>query len=214
MALHDDRLFPAEPAQRAIARRLFAPIEKLPIVSPHGHTDPAWYATDAAFPDPATLLIKPDHYIFRMLYSQGIPLERVGVKRRDGGPVETDGRTIWRLFAANWHLFRGTPSQIWMEHTLETVFGLADPLTAKNADHFYDVMSEKLASPALRPRALYERFNIEVIATTDSALDDLAHHDTILKSGGRVALCRPTGRITWWTRNSRASTPTSSSWVN
>ncbi len=188
MALHDDRLFPAEPAQRAIARRLFAPIEKLPIVSPHGHTDPAWYATDAAFPDPATLLIKPDHYIFRMLYSQGIPLERIGVKRKDGGPVETDGRTIWRLFAANWHLFRGTPSQIWMEHTLETVFGLADPLTTKNADHFYDVMSEKIASPALRPRALYEAFNIEVIATTDSALDDLAHHDVIRKSGwkGRV----------------------------
>lgn len=188
MALHHDRLFPAEPAQRAIARRLFATIENLPIVSPHGHTDPAWYATDAAFPDPATLLIKPDHYIFRMLYSQGIPLERIGVKRKDGGPVETDGRTIWRLFAANWHLFRGTPSQIWMEHTLETVFGLAEPLTSKNADHFYDVMSEKLASPALRPRALYEAFNIEVIATTDSALDDLGHHDAIRKSGwkGRV----------------------------
>ena len=188
MALHEDRLFPGETAMRGIARRLFAAIERLPIVSPHGHTDPAWYATNAAFPDPATLLIKPDHYIFRMLYSRGIPLERLGVKRRDGGPVETDGRTIWRLFAANWHLFRGTPSQIWMEHTLETVFGLADPPNTKNADHFYDVMSEKLASPALRPRALYEQFNIEVIATTDSALDNLEHHDAILKSGwkGRV----------------------------
>ncbi|MCA3596126.1 MAG: glucuronate isomerase [Methylobacterium sp.] len=188
MALHEDRLFPGETALRGIARRLFAAIERLPIISPHGHTDPAWYATNAAFPDPATLLIKPDHYIFRMLYSQGIPLERLGVKRRDGGPVETDGRMIWRLFAANWHLFRGTPSRIWMEHTLETVFGLADPLTPKNADHFYDVMSEKLASPALRPRALFERFNIEVIATTDSALDGLEHHDAILKSGwkGRV----------------------------
>lgn len=188
MALHEDRLFPAEPAQRAIARRLFAPIEKLPIVSPHGHTDPAWYATDAAFPDPATLLIKPDHYIFRMLYSQGIPLERVGVKRKDGGPVETDGRTIWRLFAAHWHLFRGTPSQIWMEHTLETVFRVTAPLTPANADHVYDIIAEKIASSALRPRALYERFNIEVIATTDGALDSLAHHDAIRASGwkGRV----------------------------
>lgn len=188
MALNEDRLFPVDPAARAIARRLFAAVEKLPIVSPHGHTGPAWYATNAAFPDPATLLIKPDHYIFRMLYSQGIPLERLGVRRRDGGPVETDGRTIWRLFVANWHLFRGTPSQIWMEHTLETVFGLDTPLTSTNADDFFDAMSEKLASPEFRPRALFDRFGIEVIATTDSALDSLEHHDAIRASGwkGRV----------------------------
>lgn len=185
MALHEDRLFPGEPTARAIARRLFAAIEQLPIVSPHGHTDPVWYATDAAFPDPATLLIKPDHYIFRMLYSQGIPLERLGVRRKDGGPVETDGRAIWRLFVENWHLFRGTPSQLWMGHTLETVFGLADPLKPANADHFYDVIAEKLASPSLRPRALYERFNIEVIATTDGALDSLEHHEAIRASGWR-----------------------------
>ncbi|MGL5447165.1 MAG: glucuronate isomerase [Rhabdaerophilum sp.] len=188
MALHEDRLFPGEPAARAIARRLFAAVERLPIVSPHGHTDPAWFASDAAFPDPATLLIKPDHYIFRMLYSQGIALERLGIRRKDSSSVETDGRAIWRLFAANWHLFRGTPSQLWMEHTLETVFGLTDPLTPENADRAYDTIAEELASPAFRPRALYERFNIEVIATTDGALDTLEHHDAIRASGwnGRV----------------------------
>jgi glucuronate isomerase len=188
MPLHEDRLFPAEASARSIARRLFASIEKLPIVSPHGHTDPAWYATDAAFPDPATLLIKPDHYVFRMLYSQGIPLECLGVARKDGGKVETDGRAIWRLFVENWRLFRGTPTQLWMEHTLESIFGIADTLISANADRIYDAIAERLSTPAFRPRALYERFNIEVIATTDGALDDLAHHDAIRASGwkGRV----------------------------
>jgi glucuronate isomerase len=192
MALHEDRLFPAEPSVRAIARRLFAAVEHLPIISPHGHTDPAWYALDAPFPDPATLLIKPDHYVFRMLYSQGIALERLGIVHKsgasDGAPVETDNRAIWRLFASHWHLFRGTPTQLWMEHTLEAVFGITDPLDAKHADAIHDAIAAKLAKPAFRPRALYERFNIEVIATTDSALDDLAHHDAIRASGwkGRV----------------------------
>jgi glucuronate isomerase len=185
MALHEDRFLPGEPATRAIARRLFAAVEQLPIVSPHGHTDPSWYATDAAFPDPATLLVKPDHYIFRMLYSQGIPLEKLGLKRKDSRPVQTDGRAIWRLLADHWYLFRGTPSQLWMEHTLENVFGLAEPLQPANADHFYDAIAEKLGTPALRPRALYERFNIEVIATTDGALDPLDHHDAIRASGWR-----------------------------
>jgi glucuronate isomerase len=188
MALHEDRLFPAEASARSIARRLFASVERQPIVSPHGHTDPAWYATDAAFPDPATLLIKPDHYVFRMLYSQGIPLERLGVARKDGGKVETDGRSIWRLFVENWRLFRGTPTQLWMEHTLESIFGIADALIPANADRMYDEIAQRLSTPAFRPRALYERFNIEVIATTDGALDDLAHHDAIRASGwnGRV----------------------------
>ncbi len=188
MALHPDRLFPLEPDARAIAHRLFGAVERLPIVSPHGHTDPLWYANDEAFPDPASLFVKPDHYIFRMLYSQGVKLEDLGVPRRDGGPVETDGRTIWRLFAGHFHLFRGTPSRLWFEHALETVFGIDERLDAQNADRLYDTIAERLTEPSMRPRALYKQFGIEVISTTDAATDPLAAHDAILKSGweGRV----------------------------
>jgi glucuronate isomerase len=188
MALHPDRLFPIEPAAREIARRLYDEVAGLPIVSPHGHTDPSWYAEDAPFPDPATLFVKPDHYVTRMLYSQGIKLEALGITRRDGGEVETDGRRIWRLFAENFHLFAGTPSRLWFEHSLETVFGIVDRLGPKNADALYDRISDALQTPELRPRALYRKFNIEVIATTDGALDDLAAHDAIRASdwGGRV----------------------------
>ncbi|MGL4727647.1 MAG: glucuronate isomerase [Bosea sp. (in: a-proteobacteria)] len=189
MTLHEDRLFPAEASARAIAQRLYASVAHLPIISPHGHTDPSWYALNAPFPDPATLLIKPDHYVFRMLYSQGIALESLGIARKDGTQgglaAEPDPRAIWRLFASHWNLFRGTPTQLWMEHTLEAVFGITHPLNAKHADAIYDAIADKLATPAFRPRALYERFNIELIATTDSALDDLAHHDTIRASGWR-----------------------------
>jgi len=188
MPLHPDRLFPAEPAKRDIARRLYEHVRDLPIVSPHGHTDPRWYAEDMPFPDPATLFVKPDHYIFRMLYSQGIALEALGVPRPDGAPVETDGRKIWRLFADNYHLFRGTPSRLWFEHSLETVFGIGEHLGADNADGLYDRIAERLAESDMRPRALYERFNIEAISTTDAATDALAAHDAILASGwkGRV----------------------------
>jgi glucuronate isomerase len=188
MPLHPDRLFPAEPAKRDIARRLYEHVRDLPIVSPHGHTDPRWYAEDMPFPDPATLFVKPDHYIFRMLYSQGIALEALGVPRPDGAPVETDGRKIWRLFADNYHLFRGTPSRLWFEHSLETVFGIGERLGANNADGIYDRITERLAESDMRPRALYERFNIEAISTTDAATDALAAHDAILASGwkGRV----------------------------
>ncbi len=186
--LHPDRLFPADPASRDIARALYAEVRGLPIVSPHGHTDPAWYATDAAFPDPAQLFVTPDHYVFRMLASQGVQLEALGVPRADGGPTETDGRKIWNLFAANYHLFRGTPSRMWLDHAFETIFGFDQRLSAATADAYYYRIAEALQTPAFRPRALFQRFNIEVIATTDSALDDLSHHQTIRDSGwmGRV----------------------------
>jgi glucuronate isomerase len=188
MALHPDRLFPIEPSARDVARRLYGEVAGLPIVSPHGHTDPSWYAKDEPFPDPATLFVKPDHYVTRMLYSQGVKLEQLGVARRDGGQVETDGRRIWRLFAENFYLFAGTPSRLWFEHSLETVFGIAERLGPGNADALYDRISDALQTEELRPRALYRKFNIEVIATTDSALDDLASHDAIRASGwdGRV----------------------------
>ena len=136
--LDPDRLFDAEPKARAIARALYAGVKDLPLVSPHGHTDPRWYAENEKFPDPAQLLIVPDHYVFRMLYSQGIRLEDLGVPTTDGSKVETDGRTIWRRFAENYFLFRGTPTRMWLDHTFETLFGLDELLTAKNADRFYD----------------------------------------------------------------------------
>ncbi|HSX76299.1 MAG TPA: glucuronate isomerase, partial [Shinella sp.] len=188
MALHPDRLLPVEPDVRAIARRLYAGVAALPIISPHGHTDPAWYAEDTAFPDPAALFITPDHYATRMLYSQGVRLEDLGVARRDGTPSVTDGRRIWRLFAEHFHLFAGTPTRLWFEHSLELVFGIEERLTPKNADALYDRIAAAIATPALRPRALYDTFGIEAIATTDGALDDLAHHDAVRRSGwhGRV----------------------------
>jgi glucuronate isomerase len=184
----DDRLFPADPTERGIARRLYERVRKLPIVSPHGHTNPAWFADDEPFADPSTLLIIPDHYIFRMLYSQGISLESVGVPRLDGAPGERDARAIWRLLAQNWRLFRGTPSRIWFTHALNEVFGIAERLTAESADRIYDRIAECLAKPEFRPRALFERFNIEVLATTESPLDPLAHHRKLRESGwkGRV----------------------------
>ena len=186
--LDDDRLFDAEPTARGIARELYAGIKDLPLVSPHGHTDPRWYAEDGEFPDPAQLLIVPDHYVFRMLFSQGIRLEELGVPTVDGTAVETDGRTIWRLVAQNYHLFRGTPTRMWLDHTFATLFGLDERLGAANADDHYDRIAELLQRDDFRPRALYERFNLEVIATTDSALDDLGFHAQIRDSGwkGRV----------------------------
>ncbi|WP_431855835.1 glucuronate isomerase [Azospirillum sp.] len=186
--LHEDRLFASDPTQRAIARRLYGEVSALPIVSPHGHTDPAWFARNDAFPDPATLFVVPDHYIYRMLYSQGVRLEDLGIPRKDGAAVETDSRTIWRRFAAHWYLFRGTPTRLWMEHALETVFGVTERLSPATADRIYDQVDERLRRPEYRPRALFERFNIEVIATTESPLDPLEHHKAIRASGwsGRV----------------------------
>jgi glucuronate isomerase len=188
MLIHEDRLFPADPSTRAVARRLFAHVRDLPIVSPHGHTDPRWYAENAPFPDPARLFVVPDHYIFRMLYSQGVRLENLGIRRRDGSAVETDGRAIWRRFAENYHLFRGTPTRLWLDHAFATLFGLEQRLSADTADHSYDVIAAALAKPEYRPRALFERFNIEVITTTESPLDDLRWHRSIGESGwtGRV----------------------------
>ncbi|WNJ91708.1 glucuronate isomerase [Bosea sp. 685] len=183
MLLHDDRLFPADPVTRGIARRLYAGIRDLPIISPHGHTDPRWFAENKAFPDPATLFVKPDHYIFRMLYSQGVRLEQLGIARKGGKPAKSDPRAIWKLFASHWHLFRGTPTRLWFEHAVSSIFGVNERLTPVNADAIYDIIAEKLDQPEFRPRALFERFNIEAISTTEGALDDLKWHDMIRASG-------------------------------
>ncbi len=186
--LHPDRLFPADPATRDLARRLYATVAQLPIVSPHGHTDPQWFADDTPFANASALFITPDHYVFRMLYSQGVRLEDLGIPRHDGGPVETDARKIWHTFAAHYHLFRGTPTRMWLDHAFSTVFGIDERLTPDSADRCFDRINACLARPEFRPRALFERFNIEVIATTESPLDPLSHHRKIRASGwkGRV----------------------------
>ncbi len=184
-ALHPDRLFPPEPETRAIARNLYASVAELPIISPHGHTDPRWFADDAPFPDPARLFIVPDHYVHRMLYSQGARLEDLGVPRTDGGPVETDPRKIWRRFADNFHLFRGTPSWLWLNQAFTEVFGFHERLGSRNADKAYDHIAACLERPEFRPRALFERFNIEALTTTESPLDDLRHHRKMQSSGWR-----------------------------
>ncbi|MEO7223405.1 MAG: glucuronate isomerase, partial [Devosia sp.] len=187
--LNDDRFFPAEPATREIARNLFKSIRKLPLISPHGHTEPQWYAENKPFPDTAQLLIVPDHYVTRMLVSQGVDLPQLGVPRKDGGPVETDGRAIWRLFAKHYYLFRGTPSRGWLDTTFEDLFGLTEPLTPLTADTHYNTIADCLNRPEFLPRAMFERFNLEVIATTDAAIDELKWHKMIKTSGwtgGRV----------------------------
>ena len=187
LILDPDRFFPPEPSARGVARQLFAGIEHLPIVSPHGHVAPEWFAGNAPFEDAVSVFLWPDHYVLRMLYSQGIDLGRLGLEGGDG-PVETDRRAIWRLFAANYRLFRGTPSRLWLDHAFATVFGLDQRLSPQTADHYFDVINAALATEAFRPRALFERFGIEVIATTEGAVDTLEHHRAIRASGwsGRV----------------------------
>jgi glucuronate isomerase len=183
LELHPDRLLPADPGTRAIARRLLAHVEQLPIISPHGHTDPLWWAADAPFGNAAELLLHPDHYVLRMLYSQGVAMEALGIRNPQADPRES-----WRLLAENYHLFRGTPSRMWLDWVFAQSFGIEVQLCAETSDHYYDTITEKLATAPFRPRALFERYNVEVIATTEAPLDDLAHHAAIRASGwqGRV----------------------------
>jgi glucuronate isomerase len=182
--LNDDRLFPADEKTRSIARRLYDGIRALPIVSPHGHTQAGWFARNQPFPDPVRLFVQPDHYVFRMLYSQGISLEELEIGR---DRIE-EPRKVWRIFASNYHLFRGTPTRLWLDYAFQELFGLTERLSSATADTYYDTVEEMLATPEFLPRALYERFNLEVLATTDSALDLLADHAAIRDSGwqGRI----------------------------
>lgn len=175
------------------AASLYEEVRDLPIVSPHGHCDPEWFATNAPFPDPAALLVVPDHYVFRMLYSQGVSLRDLGIGEAG---KDVDPRSVFRLFAKNWFLFLGTPSHFWMTYVLTQTLGVSAALSEETADQIYDQIAEKLEQPAFRPRALYNRFGIEILATTDGALDDLNHHQTIADSGwnGRVVpTFRPDG---------------------
>jgi glucuronate isomerase len=188
MDLNPDRLLPLSGVARMLGRALYDTAKTLPIISPHGHTDARWFAENEPFPDPAQLFVTPDHYVFRMLFSQGVPLEQLGVPRVDGGTTETDGRKIWRLFARHFHLLRGTPSRLWLDHAFHEVFGLSVRLSEATADAAYDHIADCLVRPEFRPRSLFERFGIEVLSTTESPLDDLHWHAAIRSSGwsGRV----------------------------
>jgi glucuronate isomerase len=188
LVLDEDRFFDPDPAVRKIAREIYGRTRDLPIISPHGHVDPGLLADDAPFPEPTSLILTPDHYLLRMLYSQGIAYDRLGIRPRDGGGAEQDPRKIWQVFGENFRLFRGTPSDAWLSYELHHVFGVRTKLTGPTAQKVYDEIAEKLASPEFRPRALFERFKVEVLATTDAATDTLEHHQKIRASGwkGRV----------------------------
>ena len=182
--LHDDRLFPPDATTRSLARALYATVRNLPIVSPHGHTNAAWFAQNEAFPDPAKLFIQPDHYVTRMLYSQGVQLEQLEI----GADTIRDPRAVWRIFAKHYYLFRGTPTRLWLDYAFQDLFGMQQRLSPATADLYFDTISAALQTPEFKPRALFDRFKIEVIATTDSPLDSLADHAAIRASGwpGRV----------------------------
>jgi len=177
--LNPDRYFDPDPSVRRIARALYDETRGLPIVSPHGHVDPRILAENAPFPEPASLIVQPDHYILRLLYANGVPLEAL---------LKADPRRVWQVFAEHYYLFRGTPSGAWLEYELSDVFGIRDSLSGETAPRIYDEIVEKLAAAEFRPRALFERFNIEVLATTDAATDTLEHHRAIRESSwkGRV----------------------------
>lgn len=188
--LHEDRLFPAEIKTREIARALYREIKELPIISPHGHTDPGWYAEDINFQDPATLFIIPDHYLIRMLCSQGYTHAELGVKPLDNTPYEKDPRKIWEIFAKNYHLFLGTPTRLWIDYVLSEIFEIEEELDERAAESIYNVIDSKLKTKEFRIRNLYKRFRIEVISTTDEPNSDLSFHKKIMNEwDGRVIPC-------------------------
>ena len=191
LVLEEDRCFDPDPAVRRIARTLYEETRGLPLICPHGHVDAKLLADDAPFPEPTALLITPDHYIIRMLYSRGIPMEALGIPTCDGTVVTRDARRIWQIFSEHYYLFRGTPTGIWLDHELHDVFGIRVKLTGDSAQAIYDEIREKLQAPEFRPHALFERFRIEVLTTTDAAADTLASHCAIRESGwrGRVLPC-------------------------
>jgi glucuronate isomerase len=176
LLLHEDRFFDPDPTIRRAARALYDETRTFPLVSPHGHVDASLLAENASFPEPTELIITPDHYIFRMLYSRGIPMDDLGVPLRDGSRPRTDPRAIWQLFGEHYYLFRGTPTGVWIDHELREVFGVREKLDAGTALSIYEHIARQLARPEFRPRALYERFDIEVLSTTDKATDPLEHH--------------------------------------
>jgi glucuronate isomerase len=176
LSLHPDRLFSSDARQRDIARELYARARELPVISPHGHTDPSWFADNKPFANASELLIQPDHYLLRMLYSKGVSLQSLGIAPAAGGAAEADPAAVWQIFADNYYLFRGTPTRLWMDHVLVEVFGVTRALDSDSAGEIYQHINRQLATADFLPRTLFERFNIEVLATTESPLDPLEAH--------------------------------------
>ena len=186
--LHKDRLLPQTKVALSLARELYQNIAKLPIISPHGHCDPSWFSDNKRFPNPAQLFVVPDHYVFRMLVSQGITLNALGIQNIEQTLIENDPEIIWKKFSENYYLFRGTPTAMWLDYSFEKIFKITEPFTPDTSDFYYNHIEEKLAQSEFLPRALFEKFNIEALATTDSALSELEHHNNLknTKWNGRV----------------------------
>ena len=186
--LHPNRLFPQNKKALSISKELYQSVKDLPIISPHGHCDPSWFSKNQRFPDPAQLLIVPDHYVFRMLVSQGFTLGELGVSRTNDSFFEENPKQIWKKFSENYYLFRGTPTALWLDYSFEKVFGINEPLTSKNSEFYFYKIEEKLSQPEYLPQALFDKFNIEVLSTTDSAISDLSQHIEIKNSNwnGRI----------------------------
>ncbi len=194
--LDEDRFFDPNPAVRTIAREIFISIKDLPIISPHGHVDPQIFVDNKPFPNPTELFLIPDHYVFRMLYSQGVSMESLGIPSINGTPVETDPKKIWKLFAERYFLFNGTPSGVWLDYEFNIIFGIKEKLNKENAIKIYDELNEKINSPEFLPQTLFEKFRIEVLSTTDAPFDTLEPHKKIKESdwnGKVIPTFRPDG---------------------
>jgi len=201
--LNDFRFFDSDEKVRKIAHQLYLKVRDLPLISPHGHVEPKLLANNEPFPDPTELILIPDHYLFRMLYSQGISLESLGIPTTDGTAVEKDHRKIWQVLGDNFYLFAGTPSGIWLTYTFAEVFGIREKFGPKTAMKIYDAMQKKLQTKSFLPRALFEKANIEVLTTTDAASDTLSYHKKMRESGwkGRVIPCfRPDAAVNLYTK--------------
>lgn len=196
--LHPDALLPSNPVERDIARRLYNSVKSLPIVSPHGHTDPKWFAQNKPFANATELLIQPDHYVYRMLYSQGKSLDELGIDRLGQQNSLVDPEVVWQIFSDNFYLFQGTPSYFWLNYVFVNTFGINVKLTSETAKYYYQEINKKLKQPEFLPRALFEKYNIEVIATTECPTNDLKYHQQILDSdwqGKVITAFRPDALI-------------------
>ena len=172
-------LFQSDPVKLKIAKDIYSSVSDLPIISPHGHCDPIWFSENLRFPNAAELFVIPDHYVVRMLVSQGISLDELGIGSIENNEYITNPRTVWKIFSENYHLFRGTPTSLWLDYSFKNIFDISKPFTKETSDFFYDCIEEKLSKPSFLPRALFKKFNIEILATTDDALSDLTHHKTL-----------------------------------
>ena len=190
--LHPDRMLPADPGLRPLAREIYESVRDLPIISPHGHVPAQWLADDEAFTDPTSLLITPDHYVNRLLHANGVSLDALGVGQ--SAFSDEQSRDAFRLLCSHWSAYRGTPVRFWLEAELAEIFGLDIAPSAETADELYDAIAARLATPEFRPRALYERFNLDFIATTDDPCDDLRHHRALADDPTWTGQVTPTFR--------------------